>query len=799
MSRFDKIKGHFTKSYRYNPNDSNSIISNTVNVIHERQDGRFWVGTSNGMSLFNPETEKFKHFTEVDGLPNNYVKGILEDDAKRLWISTNKGLSLFNPETKVFRNYDISDGIQSNEFLQGSFTRGSNGEYFFGGMNGFSYFYPDKVKDNPYIPPIRITDFQLFNKSVPIRPDSILTRAIWSTDHIVLSPKQNIFSLEFASLSYRFPKKNRYRYKLAGLEKNWNKVNSKRRYVTYTNLEPGEYVFRVQGSNNDGVWNEEGVSIKITITPPWWETAWFRIGMMVLAMSLLVGGYRRRLGMMKARSRELEAQVQERTQDLEIANKAALEEREDAETANRAKSTFLSNMSHELRTPLSAILGFARLMTRDSGLDKEQQERLDIINRSGEHLLGMVDDILSMSKIEAGRIELHQDRFDVSQMLQDVGKMIKSRAEGKGLRLTLDLDTALPPHVQGDVGKLRQILINLLGNAVKFTETGDVWLRARSQPVADDPDMVMLRLEVEDSGPGIPQDRLNEVFDTFVQLDRAQNTEGGTGLGLAISKTLVGMMDGEITVESELGVGTLFTIIIPFHLAEAGAATPSETPVAEVTGLTSGQPDWRILVVDDNKENRLLLWDLLSHVGFNVQEARDGEEAITKYKEWRPHFIWMDMRMPGMDGYAATRKIRELPGGSEVKIVAVTASVLTEHRAPILASGCNDLVRKPFRSHQIFDAMARYLGVEYLYGERERETGRDKGAKLTPEMLAELPRELLQELRGTTLSLDREATLQVIARIEAHAPEAAEGLRILVQDFQMGRLGELLEKTESRD
>jgi ligand-binding sensor domain-containing protein len=265
LSRFDKTKGQFAISYRHAPNDSNSISSNTVNVIHERHDGRFWVGTSNGLSLFDPETDKFKHFTENNGLPNSYVKGILEDDKQRLWISTNKGLTLFNPETKVFRNYDISDGLHSNQFIQGSYTKSSSGEFFFGGMNGFSYFYPERVKDNPYIPPIHITRFLLFNKSVPIGSDSILTRAIWSTDRILLSHQQNFFSLEFASLSYRFPEKNRFRYRLSGLDQNWNEVDSKRRYVTYTSLDPGQYVFRVQGSNNDGVWNEKGTSLTINM------------------------------------------------------------------------------------------------------------------------------------------------------------------------------------------------------------------------------------------------------------------------------------------------------------------------------------------------------------------------------------------------------------------------------------------------------------------------------------------------------------------------------------------------------
>jgi signal transduction histidine kinase/CheY-like chemotaxis protein len=570
-----------------------------------------------------------------------------------------------------------------------------------------------------------------------------------------------------------------------GFEKEWNEVDSTRRFATYTNLDPGNYVFRVIGANNDGIWNEEGASIRITVTPPWWETMWFRIGMMVVAIGLLAGGFRWRVSAIEARSRRLGMQVMERTKELQKS-------KEDAETANRAKSTFLANMSHELRTPLHAILGFSRFLTRDSGLDKSQQERLDIINRSGEHLLGMIDDILSLSKIEAGRVELKQDPFDVMQMLQDVGQMMMSRAEGKGLRFTLDLDPALPPYVQGDVGKLRQVLVNLLGNAVKFTETGDVWLRARSQPTANDPDIVMLQFEVQDSGPGIPQNRLDEVFESFVQFDHTQNMEGGTGLGLTISKTLVDMMNGEIKIESEPGQGSLFKVKIPLQMVEAGTAIPSKAPITKIIGLQADQPEWRFLVVDDNFENRVLLTTMLSQIGCIVREAQNGEETIAIFQEWHPHFIWMDMRMPVMDGFAATRKIRTLTGGDAVKIVAVTASVLKERHDEILACGCDEVVRKPFRDHEIFESMARQVGIKYLYKDRGVEAAQKQGISLTAEMLAGLPQDLLQDLGDTTLVLNMEAILEVIERIEKHAPDTAEHLRALVQNFQIDRIREVL-------
>ncbi len=393
-------------------------------------------------------------------------------------------------------------------------------------------------------------------------------------------------------------------------------------------------------------------------------------------------------------------------------------------------------MSHELRTPLNAILGFARLMTRDPAVSTQQHEMLDIINRSGEHLLGMVDDVLSLSRIEAGRIELKEEPFDVVQMLKDIGLMVKSRAEGKGLQFDLELDAGLPPYLYGDAGKLRQVLINLLGNAVRYTEAGHVWLRARSQPLAGDPAGVMLQLEVEDTGPGIASEQLDQIFEAFVQGEAARNGEKGTGLGLTVSRGLVEMMGGEITVESELGRGSLFRATIPLQLAEAVVDGMAQPTPARVIGLQAGQPAWRILVVDDNLGNRLLLTNLLTQVGFTVQEAANGKEAIATLEAWRPHLIWMDMRMPVMDGYQATRRLRALPGGEAVKIVAVTASAFEEQRDEILASGCDDLVRKPFREHKIFETMAQLLDVEYIYEQTGEEPSQARGVDLTAGMLA---------------------------------------------------------------
>ncbi len=495
------------------------------------------------------------------------------------------------------------------------------------------------------------------------------------------------------------------------------------------------------------------------------------------------------------RSRDnLEKKVTERTRDLEITNKELELSKEASEAANRAKSMFLSNMSHELRTPLNAILGFAQLTARDLTIGEEQRKKISIISRSGNHLLSLINDILDIAKIETGRETLHIKSFDLSAFLSEISELLQSRIVEKGLFFTLEKNDDVPRYIASDEGKLRQVLINLLGNALKYTETGGVTLRVRSGALAEN--IQTLHFEVEDTGIGIDPDQLENVFNPFVQAGHLQTGSIGTGLGLSICKSFVELLSGEISVESKPGKGSLFRVDLEVSLAETAEASGIEKTGPAVSGLEPGQSVWRILVAEDNAENRLLLNSLLLQVGFDTREAENGEEAVTLFKQWQPNFIWMDMRMPVMDGYQATAKIRSLPGGDTVKIVAITASAFSEQRQSILEAGCDEVVHKPFQTHEIFETMREQLGVHYIY-EEEIDTPPPSAEKVidiasAKEMAASLPEQLSAELEQAAMALDMEETHKVLERIAEIQPDLADMLRIRVEEMDFSTIRRVL-------
>ncbi|MEG4347013.1 PAS domain S-box protein [Microcoleus sp. A003_D6] len=463
--------------------------------------------------------------------------------------------------------------------------------------------------------------------------------------------------------------------------------------------------------------------------------------------------------------------------------------KEAAETANRAKSMFLSNMSHELRTPLNAILGFTQLMSYDPALTPELQNDLAIVNRSGEHLLELINDILDLSKIESGEMTLYLSDFDLKKLLNSIEEMFQSKAQSKRLKLIVERDPNLPQFVHTDEKKLYQVLVNLLGNAIKFTNQGSVTLRVRSEQ--SDQTSCRLCFEVEDTGVGIAPTEVDSLFKAFVQAEAGNKLNQGTGLGLAISQRFVQLMGSQIRVQSTLNQGSIFYFEVGIKLPQA-VCLASELPKQRVIGIAPGQPTYRILVVEDVEENRRLLVKLLTSVGFEVREATQGVEALSLWESWFPDLIWMDLRMPIVDGYTATKRIREHPNGQETVIIALTASVFEEDREKVLMAGCDDFISKPFQERLVFDKLAQHLGVEYIYtvvGKNPQKLGVDT---LSPEDIAVMSSEWLEEMFEAAYEIDTEVMNELIKQIPASQSTLSSALIDSVNNFKYDQIMELI-------
>jgi len=516
----------------------------------------------------------------------------------------------------------------------------------------------------------------------------------------------------------------------------------------------------------------------------------------------------------------LEQKVADRTLQLQQAALAA-------EVANKAKSIFLANMSHELRSPLNAILGFAQLLMRSSTLDPKDKHNIEIVSRSGEHLLTLINNVLDLSKIEAGRTVLNETNFDLKQLLDDLENMFRLKAEDKGLQLVFDLPPDLPQYVRTDEVKLRQCLINLLNNAIKFTSEGGVSVRVRQKAegrgkrekeiscfrteesfnileTQKNLDLLLLNWEIEDTGAGIAAVETETIFEAFTQIAGGQKYQEGTGLGLAITRSFVQLMGGEIAVKSEVGRGTVFTFDVAVGLVDA-ADIETKQQMRRAIALAPNQPRYRILIVDDKWDNRQLLVKLLSPLNFELKEASNGKEATEIWEAWQPHLIWMDVRMPVMDGCEATREIRFREGQkkgellvSRTAIIAITASTFEDERSIILNAGCDEFVGKPFRDKIIFEKMAEFIGVRYIYEEEPLDIAVTVPAEPVSEIslsrdLEAMPKEWLGDLYRAAQSIDNDKLFQLISQIPPARDSLAQTLRDWVNLFRCDRIIDLIE------
>jgi signal transduction histidine kinase/DNA-binding NarL/FixJ family response regulator len=480
----------------------------------------------------------------------------------------------------------------------------------------------------------------------------------------------------------------------------------------------------------------------------------------------------------------LEETVQRRTTELRLARDAA-------EAANQAKSRFLANMSHELRTPLNAILGFSQMLNLDPQLNADQRETLAIINHSGEYLLKLINDVLEMAKIEAGRIQLQIAHFDLDDLVGDVLELMQIRCEEKSLDLLFEKTTAFPRYVKGDAARLRQILLNLMSNAIKFTERGGITVRMGG---ADGQDRRLL-IEVEDTGQGIRHEDIQRVFDPFVQLSEDAG-QRGTGLGLSITRQFVELMDGRISVDSKLGRGSIFRVELPLKpVAEDNTLSPTPKSAGKIIGLVPGQLPLRILIAEDQRDNQRLLAQLMTNLGLEYQIAENGKRCVELFRLWQPDLIWMDRRMPIMNGLDATRAIRQLPGGDKVKIIAVTASAFKAEQQEMFEAGLDDFLRKPYRIKELYECMARHLGVQYCYGDEISET--DTPIELTAQMLSDLSPTWRRQLREALESLDSERIEAAIQSIDDTDPPPVLVLTRLAGDFDYPSILQALDAADS--
>jgi len=718
LMKYNRQTDDFT-SFEHDPENINSLSSNSISTIWEDKEGILWIGTDGaGFNRFDRENNRIKHYREEDGLANDVVYGILNDDSGNLWISTGNGISKFNIKEKSFFNYDKSDGLQDNEFNNWAYFKDTDGTMYFGGPNGVNRFHPNELTKNLYIPPVVITNFQILHKPVPIGYDSllgrtVLTKSITETEVLELLYDENIISFEIAALDFHSPEKNQYAYYLEGFDDHWIHTDANLREITYTNLDPGGYILRVKGSNNDGVWNEEGTSLKLIINPPWWATWWAYLLYGIVIVMLFTGSTRFYLNREK-----LKTQL-----ELEHDHSNKLEE------VDKLKSNFYANISHEFRTPLMLILGPLEKLSHKLA-DDESKKQLGLIKGNARRLQNLINQLLDLAKLEVKKLKLNASKGNIAQFIKRLSNEFESIAEQRDITLKLNIESEFI-EAYFDRDKMEKVFTNVMSNAIKFTPQG-----GRVTLKISETDHNRLEIIVRDSGIGIPKNEILKIYDKFYQVDGSQTRQHeGTGIGLALTKEFVELHKGQISIDSVEGNWTEVKIFLPLgkaHLSEDEIVESTEFKEHEIESIADfgngklEMDDFEkedfidktiVLVVEDNADLREYIKDDLKSL-YHVEEAANGEQGFRKAEKCIPDLIISDVMMPLMDGYKMTKKLRQDEKTSHIPIILLTAKSDKESKLEGLGLGADDYLTKPFDTEELLARIKNLIETRKILQER---------------------------------------------------------------------------------